>query len=75
MGIEQQMEFDFGFKKKEETLENPDKAKLAIAEQYLIVPTEENLAKLEEREGQWYFGVLKVEEWEELHMEKDTYWK
>lgn len=68
MAIEQQLSFDF--------FEGENRRKkLKIAKEYQIVPTEENLEKLKQEDGVWYFGELKLEEWEEVHEGPDQYWK
>ncbi len=64
MGIEKQMEFDFSRGEK-----------LAIAKEFNIVPSEENLANLEKIDGKWYLKGWSVERIEELYKDKDEYWK
>lgn len=56
MGIEQQMSFDFS---------RGQKLKKAI--EYNIVPTEENLEKIYEKDGVWYFGVTTLDQFREIY--------
>lgn len=60
MGIEQQMKFDFSRTKK-----------LEIAKEYKIIATDENLEKIEEKDGKWYFNDIPLEEINDLYSEKD----
>ncbi|MFZ4500464.1 MAG: hypothetical protein ACOYMZ_03130 [Minisyncoccia bacterium] len=63
MGIEQRIEFDvFGAEK------------MDVAKKFNILPTEDNLAKLEKRDEVWYFGALPVEDWDRITSEEEKVW-